>query len=219
MTYKELKRRVLAFLQDPSYEDSGLYSGEILIKLNKGINQVAKEILLNDLFANDTVTTSTSEGKVAVPANYSKHLTKCFSAAQEQEVEIIKSFPAFVDRYGYKIIDESYEGNIVHVCVLQNNIYYQPIPTSADTLTLYYYRKPTDMAADTDEPDGIPDESQDDLLVSFACKEIYGDMIEDGIEGARANFDFFNAKFENAKADLISNNAIQHEVKRRSVRA
>ncbi len=60
------------------------------------------------------------------------------------------------------------------------------MPSVAELVTLHYYRRPVDMVADGDTPDGIPLHLQMSLLVNFACWKAY-EFIEDGLEGETPN--------------------------------
>lgn len=53
--------------------------------------------------------------------------------------------------------------------IFENTINLYPIPTSADTVTLRYYKKPTELSADADVPE-IPSEFNELLVVGAAYR-------------------------------------------------
>lgn len=53
--------------------------------------------------------------------------------------------------------------------IFENTINLYPIPTSADTITLRYYKKPTELSADADVPE-IPSEFNELLVVGAAYR-------------------------------------------------
>jgi len=88
-------------------------------------------------------------------------------------------------------------GRISEVAEHGKKLYYQGIPTVAETVTLHYYRKPVDMALDTDVPDGIPDHLQISLLVNFAAWKAY-ERLEENLEGQTPNTDKYKRFFMEA---------------------
>ena len=99
----------------------------------------------------------------------------------------------------YPLLDK--EGRVDVTIEQGGNLYYQRIPTSAVTLTLHFYRKPVEMDAEADTPDGIPTHLQVLLLVSFACWKIF-ELIEDGIDEPTPNTDKYERKFLKALKTL-----------------
>lgn len=134
---------------------------------------------LPDLRSSGNVTTSTSLAYVAMPTTstyaYHRKLYFAYSASQDAELEIKDTLLSILQIYP----DLAETGSIEYVTVVGANLYYQPIPTSADTLTLHYYRQPVDMADDDDTPDGIPAHLQVDLLVNYAAMKLMG-LARDG---------------------------------------
>lgn len=213
VTVATLRTEIENIIQDASWDDD-----DILGFLNDGVNELAEELLLRDLFTNDTVTTSTSSGSVSLPSDFHKKLVKVFSSSQEQELTIVESFTEFMEEYGYSMIDDEDSGDVQLVCPMGSSLYYQPIPSSADTLTLYYYRTPTQMSADSDTPDGIPCYYKSPVLVPYVCAKVF-EQLEDGIEGRKVNTEYFTTKFERAKSKLISRNAMFDQIKKKGFSA
>jgi len=163
-------------------QDAAFTRAAILDLLNEGQEQIAagiplppeKRVIsspLQGLKDTDTVDTGTA-AYVALPDDYQRGLFFVASSDQDKRIKVYESYTEFLAQYPN--LDET--GTYVDaVCVKGNSLYYQPIPSSAETLTLHFYRVPTDMAysGDNTTPDGIPDHLQKKLLVNYALTEIF----------------------------------------------
>lgn len=135
----------------------------------------------------------------ALPSDYGRGLSFVASESQDKRIQIYSSFHKLLRKY--PLLDDT--GSVEFVAIKGNFLYYQPIPSSAETLTLHYYRKPTDMSASDSTPDGIPSHLQERLLVNYAAKEIYS-MIEEAVKGKTPKQDKYEEKFQKAMADLVA---------------
>jgi len=172
-TLAELRAHVRNRVPDPISGDS-----VITAQLNLGVLQIAGGILspsgsyitppLPKLFKTDTVDTSTSLAYVSAPATFQRSL-QFVSNSDGREIEIYNSMIEFAE--DYPLMDGS--GPVESIVEQGGTIYYQKIPTVAETLTLHFFRLPVDMSGDDDTPDGIPSHLAEDLLVNFACIKIF----------------------------------------------
>ena len=184
-TFAELIARADALIQDTSL--TALLGGFI----NQGVYEIAggmQSVLgfgitppLPMLFTIGTVATSTSAAYVSMPDNFHRNLQLVVSS-NGSEIDIAHSLIDFTE--SYPLLDRS--GGISEVVEHGNRLYYQGIPTTSETLTIHYYRKPVDMVETTDTPDGIPEHLQMSLLVNFAAWKAF-EFIEDGLEGEIIN--------------------------------
>ena len=184
-TFAELIARTDALIQDTSL--TSLLGGFI----NQGVYEIAggmQSVLgfgitppLPMLFTIGTVATSTSAAYVSMPDNFHRNLQLVVSS-NGSEIDIAHSLIDFTE--SYPLLDRS--GGISEVVEHGNRLYYQGIPTTSETLTIHYYRKPVDMVETTDTPDGIPEHLQMALLVNFAAWKAF-EFIEDGLEGEIIN--------------------------------
>ena len=187
-------------IHDPSYSNV-----MILARINKGVGRIAGMVDLPDLKSDDTVSTSTSDPYVALPSTagnvfHKKKKSLFYAASQGQgrEVHIMESWIKFLRKYPN--LDEA--GDVVDVCVRGDRLYYQPIPATSDDLDLHFFRRPAAMVIDSDdEPDGIPEDLQEDLLVNFACWDIFKE-IEDDETGKTPNLDKHFNHFQRAMGEL-----------------
>jgi hypothetical protein len=79
--------------------------------------------------------------------------------------------------------------------VVAGNLIFYPSPDSSVTYELAYYRRPVEMADDTDSPDGILSYYQD-VMVSWALKRAY--EREADYEAAA----YWSADFQNGLTEL-----------------
>jgi hypothetical protein len=193
---------------DSIIQDGSYTAAQITTILNRGVIQIAGGILLPgftavsppllDLYDSDTVNTSTTLPYVALPSDFQRNLELVASAAQDAEIRLYDSWKKFLK--AYPNLNET--GDSVEACVVhRGRLYYQPIPSSSEALTVHFYRKPVAMSATSDTPDGIPDHLAYDALTAFAAKEIYK-LIEDGIEGRRGNYEYYMAEFIKAMLEI-----------------
>lgn len=192
-------------------QDSSFSNADILGVLNSGVQAIAAgPIMTNgarlapmpELFTDDTVDTATDASRVNLPAEYQRDLRMVVSGESGERIRIEPSFEKFMRRNPQ--LDE--EGTDVdEVTIMGRRLFYRPKPTSAVTLTLYFYRKPVDMAegdeAEQQEPDGLPDHLYDALLVNYAAREIFETI--DGDDGLLAStINKHDANYQKALYDL-----------------
>jgi len=206
-TFSELKSKADVLVADPSLTAS--LGGFI----NQGVSEIAggmPSLLdgienpipnaltppLPELFTIGTVATSTTAAYVAMPTNFHRDLQLVVSPTGS-EIDIAHSFIEFAETY--PLLNKA--GRISEAIEHGRKLYYQGIPTSAETLTLHYYRKPVDMVLDADVPDGIPSHLHISLLVNFAAWKAW-EHIEDGIEGETPNTTRFKNSFLSAMRTL-----------------
>lgn len=167
-TLLQIRNRIIDAIQDPSFDKITIDS-----YINQGINEIANGIVshtsmnrippLPDLFAIATVETSTSLAYVSMPATYQRNLQFVVDSGG-REVEIYNSMIEFSS--DYPLMNSS--GDVQSVVEQGGNLYYQKIPSVAETLTLHYFRKPVEISDDISVPDGIPEFLQLPLLVNYA---------------------------------------------------
>jgi hypothetical protein len=176
----------------------------ILRSINKGINRVAGMVLLPDLEASHTVTTGTGN-YLDLPDDFHREIQAVYDDANERKVKIYESFVEFLNRYpGLAVTGSTVEA----VSKRAQRLYYQPIPDSAQTVTVYYYRKPIAMVEVSTPPvtgaqitpDGIPDHLATDLLVSFAAMDLWRNIEQD--ENNQPNVEKYASLFGRALMEL-----------------
>jgi hypothetical protein len=160
--------------------------------INRGIQTVCAGVLLPgkyeispplpDLYAVDEIDTTPGEGVVSLPDDFGRNLVMVVNDLGE-EIRIEKSFLKFLKK------NTSQETGSIRICSVQGKrLLYRDVPSAAETLELHYYAKPDALEDEEDTPDYIPEGLHHDLLVGFACKEIFK-LLEDGISGPTINTD------------------------------
>lgn len=136
---------------------------------------------------------------VALPSDYNRGLSFVSSVSQDQRLNLYSSFHKLLRKY--PLLNEA--GDVERVAVRGDYLYYQPIPSTAEALTLHYFRDPTAMSAGGSSPDGIPSHLQERLLVNYAAKEIIG-LIEEAVKGKTLRGQKYEEKFQRAMVDLVA---------------
>ena len=136
---------------------------------------------------------------VALPTDYNRGLALVSSVSQGNRIRIYTSHHKLLRRF--PLLDQA--GDVQFVAVKGAYLYYQPMPSTAEALTLHYHRDPTAMSASNSEPDGIPSHLHDRLLVNYAAKEILG-LIEQAVKGKTLRTEKYEEKFQRAMADLVA---------------
>ena len=192
-TLATLRDEVKDILRDGRFTDT-----IITLKLNEGLYDVAGRTLLPDLETNDTVETVVSTNRVALPSDFHRQLSPWVnSTTHNRRIPVYGSLPQLFRRFSN--LDQA--GVVVGVCRQAGYLYYQRIPSTAETLAINYFRLPDTMSADSDVPDGIPDNLHSRLLSNYACWQLFT-RVEDGIEGEGANTARYKQNYLDALGDL-----------------
>lgn len=200
LTAPELIAEVRDCALGASYEDS-LY----LRYLNRGQDRISGMVLLPDLATFREIDTDPELPYVTLPTDFQRELQTIRSLNGKSPVKIYRSWMEFMRKYP----DLDWTGAWVEVAsVRANRLYYQPLVTATDTLTLYYYRLPVPMVnleepgpLDQVTPDGLPSHLADDLLINFAAVEIWKLIEQDDTQ--QSNVAKYSQRFNAAMADLL----------------
>jgi hypothetical protein len=181
MNYSELQRELKAIIMDQS--------PKILLMvpdlINEAVQNIAEEVKFPELKQVSSVTTSISTYYVNMPATFSSRLKYAGNSDGEYTVldggveELIRLFPTLAET-----------GDIQYVTLEGNILYYQPIPTVAETITCIGYHVPATLVNDTDTPSFIPEWLHREAIVNAAAVSAYN-SIEDGVEGDKVNTKVF----------------------------
>lgn len=193
-TVSQLSSMILDTVQDSSFSD------DILLLLNGALADVSTQVPIPDLSATATVETSTTVPYVSLPTDYGHHLHFVSSTAQGRRIRslhlnisgLLRLFPVLTN-----------SGAIEAVAVDAGRLYYQPIPTAADTLTLWYYKVPTSLVNFDDEPSEIPSQFHVPLLCNYAIAEIYNKIFEGGQDNAKSDYITYSNRYKAAVESLF----------------
>jgi hypothetical protein len=134
MTVQGVVNKIRDIIQDASFSDQ-----DILDAVNAVVYEVAGVVQLPALATYGTITTGLTYPFVAMPADYMRDLHHVHSAEFGGRIPIIPSFNRFLKLNP----DLTREGSISQVSLYGTNLYYQP--KAVDTLTLYYWKNPTEL--------------------------------------------------------------------------
>jgi len=163
-------------------EETNVSSTRILRLLNRGCEEAAMgrfngipEYSIDSLETSGDLTTSTSLSYIALSGledggnnGYQKNLFHVYSDTRDSRVEVVGSLDILTSK------DHALDGTgtIYWVCISGDYLYYQNIPSTADTLTLRYFSKP-DVLDFGGSPSFLPSHLQAPILVSYALKEMF----------------------------------------------
>ena len=157
----ELIRRAQRMIGDKNFD------GEMYEWLNKGIRAVitapAPNIVLPELETSGTVTTDTNNN-VSMPSDYLKNPFLCFNSDGE-EIEILITLQDLLRKYEGNIDSDT---TVNDVAVVGSTIYYQGVPSTAETLTIHYTKEPDVISRYLDTNITLmPDYLQEDILSNY----------------------------------------------------
>lgn len=210
-TLSSLISDISQVIQDANYTDAILTSRiNTLVGRIAGGQRMPDGIIsppLPDLFDMDTVATVEDTAYASLPSDYQRGLFRVMDSSGD-----IIHPPSGGDYYSFQLFlrsltepDMTETGSVYRVCARGTRLYYQGIPSTTENLTVYFYRKPTDMSLEdpTPEPDGIPEHLATPLIKHGVCREIFGEGIEDGVNSEGAGYSYHAKRFYEAMTDLI----------------
>jgi len=185
MTLSELIESVQDAIQDDGYTSTVLTTliNRTIKKIARGVAMPGKYSLsppLPSLYtAGDVETTAT--GIISLPPDYSRPANMVVDS-DGKLITIKDSFRDFIKVYGREL-----NAGSPYICTFYGKrLFFRDVPAAAETLTVHYYKNPEPLEDDADEPEDIPEELQDELIVSDVAGYIYN-LIEDGMDGQKVN--------------------------------
>jgi len=182
----------MAALQDASYTYA-----DILARFNACLLALAGEYLIPELETWTDIETDPGVNHVRLPADYMRNLRYAHSLSHNREIKIYGSLSRLYRWFAN--LDQT--GRVLGVCRRGRDLYYQRVPSSAESIRINYYRYPQRLESREDKPDFLPWHLAEPLLKHYALKELFSE-IEDGIEGAKVNTNYHKQEYELAKATL-----------------
>jgi len=135
-------------------QDTTFTSANILAYMNEGQKKIAGGVLLlypdktqvrssplPDLTATDTLTSSLTLAYTSMPSDYDRNMYFVTSETNEIRVDVLTSLQELLDYY--PALDNTQQ--IRFAAISGSKLYYQGMPSIAESLTVYYFRKPHDM--------------------------------------------------------------------------
>lgn len=219
-TMEALRNTIKRITRNKAYTDT-----DLLALMNNAINSIAGGMMfkyadgvqamsppLPDLMSSATLTTSTTVCYVALPTNFQRNLFMLLSATQGTRIHNL--FPSFVDFLTYYPAagTNNLTCSVIAAARNVNLLWYQGVPTTSETLTVHYHRKPTPIteATITSEPDGLPSHMHEELVVNYCGMKIWKE-IESGVGAGMVNTMKYEQWLEEALRDLDAFCPVQRE--------
>ena len=181
-----------------SYKGTELLLSDTISYINKGIKEIAGSVLLPELLEVDTtVLTVVDTAYASLPTNYMRCLHYCYSNTHTMKIKIYDDVRLLYREFSQLDLG----GRVVGVARKGDRLYYQRIPSSAETLRIHYYKYPTALTVGTSQPDCLPEFLVRPLLVNYVAKEIFS-TDELGLQGPKVDTEYHEAKFLQAMAEL-----------------
>ena len=201
-TVSEIHSEVANIIQDSSFDINDTIS-----YINKGLKEISGRVLLPDLLETETtIETVVDTAYASLPDDFQRNLHYCYSDTNSMKINIYPDVRLLYREFSRLDLT----GRVVGVAVKGRSLYYQRIPSAAETLRLHYYSSAPILTLATESPEGLPEYLVRPLLVNYVAKEMYK-LWEDGIEGQKINTMYYEAKFLEAMS--ILNNDIGPEAR------
>ena len=178
MNLRQMRTALAGLLQDTSYDNDDLDEA-----INKTLLYVSTLVQLPSLKRIDTINTVLSTAYVSLTTltgGFDGNLRRVKNSDGD-DVSIYPSLDLLMDEG-----DMDDEGDVEAVAVEGTVMWYRKIPASVETLTLLYYRSPSQLTDDSDIPSDFPEGLHHKLFVNGSAWMIY-DEIEDGIDEDKVN--------------------------------
>ena len=192
---------LLDSIQRKIQDDSYSREADLLPLVNQGLGEIAATVPLPGLFTMTDLVCPKGQYAVDLPADFGNWLLQAYNTTRKVPVRLYTSITELMSHYPEM-------DAFAPLCAAARygpKLYVQGVPDydSGETLRLSYYKKPTFFTVATvTEIDFIPEELQPQLLVSYACKEVFNE-IEDGVEGVKVNWNTYRKRFETALGRLF----------------
>jgi len=181
MTFTEICENVKVCIQDTEWGSEN--PDELKTKVNQAYQEITEEtsVVIPELKTFTTITTSVVNTYVTIAADFSRLLRIVRSDGGSITIldgglkDLIEMYP---------LLDDT--GSVRYLAVEGSTLWYQGMPSVAETLVALYQKKVVKLVNTTDVPLVLPDHLQYPLLVNKAAMLCWRE-IEDGIEGDKVN--------------------------------
>ena len=192
-TVAGLLAEVAAIVADPAITEQ-----DILRALWRGLLAAAAAARLPDLAAEAALPFAAGQEYAALPADLQHGPTSAFLLPGYGRVRVAPDLATLrrTIRYGA-------HGRVRLVAAGAGRLYVRPTPQADVTLVIGYQRLPDPLAALSDKPSCLPPHLSGELLVSFACRELF-ERLEEGSGGKKPQTTAYAARHAAALAQLVA---------------
>ncbi len=164
--------------KEESYDDHWMVK-----RINMGLKEIAAVLAIPGLSTSDTVTATSTQDHVAMPADYSHDLYLVTTERYPNGLTLHENLKSLIEDH-----DTTEKGNVRKVTIHFTDLYYSPLPVEgeSETITLFYYGHPDEVTINDEFPSWIPSHLQKPLMLNYLTKEIFS-LVEEGIDGQTPN--------------------------------
>jgi len=184
MTVDGMIDRIKEIIQDDS-----LSNESILDDLNAVLLEAASAVRLPPLITSDDVTFLNTEDRADLPDDFLSDVFYARNTTSPRDVAIYRHSNTLRSQY-----PEIFAGVISGVSEEGLSLVARPIASGDQVVRISYYGKPAPMELAGEVPDCIPSHLHEPALVAGALHRRY-QLIEDGIDGAKAQTEFYGNKY------------------------
>lgn len=150
--------------------------------INYTLSHVAGMVNLPTLKGVDVIRTVAGQAWISLSSLTGKFSGKLRKVKTEENTfpQLVPTLELLMEQY--PVFDE--EGDIEAITLEGYNLWFQKVPSESKLLTVVYYRNPTPLTSDDQEPEDIPDVCQRRLLVNGTAYMIFHEK-EDGMEDGK----------------------------------
>lgn len=198
-------------LRDPRFTE-----GAVRKLIMGALRAVAKDVLLPDLESEAILYTTLGAEFAALPSDFHRNLYQ-ISSALRSDIPVLYSKLALQRLHPNSGVGSGSTGNVSACAVVGDNLFYRPVPVTAEALSLCYFKKPGAVRSgvevlvqdltNEDEITCIPaeflgegDEDGDNLICAYVLWKALND-VEDASDG-KPNAMAAKAEFEEGKRAL-----------------
>ena len=191
MNLKQMRLEVENIIDDVSYDAPTIDS-----YINSAIELAAARVSMPSLKGIGTVNTDADSYLISIAEISGEHFDGSLRMAIRSDgVEL--NIHENVERLLSKFPEMNTVGSPTDCALEGNKLYYHPVPSTAESIMLVFYKRPTLLSRDADTPSDFPVHVHRFLFVHGSAWLIY-DQIEDGIdeEGKNNTLNHFAHSFD-----------------------
>jgi len=185
MNFTEMNTAVAYALQDESFDTGWIDDG-----LEEALVFVSSIFPLPYLTTSSTVTFAADEDSHAMPTDYAWNVISAHNTTDDLPVTVWPSLRNLLDEFGYTT---SKYINLQNIAV-EDKTMWAPFQVKSEQIIKVWYTKDADTLAVDADCSCIPSHLHKEILVNRVVEAAY-ELIEDGIDGKKVNWEFNRAQF------------------------
>lgn len=193
-TLARLVAEVAAIVADP-----GVTEADIVRCLDRGLLSVAGASRLPDLATEVVLELAPGQPFAVLPADWQHGPTHAFLLPGRQKLRLLPGLAAL----RIHTAGRPTRGRSRFVAPAGGRLHVHPVPQTACSLEVGYFRLPEPLAGAADKPLCLPPDLVAPLLVNFACRELF-ERLEEGAAERKVQTTAYGRRFDAALAALLA---------------